>query len=267
MAAGNGQRFDDDAPGVSLEGVERAVGERANLLVTFALIEELQNSLFLWREVKHGCRPTLVLIIQERERKRVTAGTTRAGLWLAPMKTAAAPQKPTPIHDKQGAAAAVKRGAELVALLGCAVAARDANVLAAQARSAALIAQLERDIKTEETRLEAWAKNNRQEFGTAQSLEFPEGVLVFHKSGRSLKLIEGWDWESVLAAMKGFWRKYLRPKVEIEKRALLADSAGDRPKLTAGKLGKIGVTVAQEEVFRAEFRAVPETLKTRSEHT
>jgi phage host-nuclease inhibitor protein Gam len=165
------------------------------------------------------------------------------------------------IKTLKAAEAAVKRGAHLTALLGCAVAARDSDVLAAQNKHALLIAQLSSDITAVRNGLEAWAKENRTEvFGDEKSLEFAEGELKFHMGQRALALLDGWEWKTVLASMKGFWRKYLRPKVEIEKRDLLKDTNGEKPKLTAERLAKIGVQVVQEESFEVKFRAVPATL-------
>jgi phage host-nuclease inhibitor protein Gam len=172
-------------------------------------------------------------------------------------------KEPSPlvITSRKEAETAVKKGAQLTALLGVSVAGRDADVLAVQNKHAKLIDKLSGDVTRIKEGLATWAKENRSEFAGSQSLEFPQGELVFRMGQRALELKPGWNWKKVLASMRS-WKKYLRPKVEINKVDLLRDSAGEKPILTSARLAKIGVKVVQEESFEVEFRAVPATFKT-----
>lgn len=144
--------------------------------------------------------------------------------------------------------------AEATALLGCSVAAQNADILKAQEKHQALINKLSADVAGHEAALKEWAEANRTEFGEAQSLEFPNGWLRFRMGKRALDLRAGWTWKEVLAAMTGPWKKYLRPKVEPDKVALLKASDGDKPVLTSAQLTQIGLKVVQEESFEVECK-------------
>jgi phage host-nuclease inhibitor protein Gam len=161
------------------------------------------------------------------------------------------------VKSREEAAAAVKRGADLCALLGVAIARQNKEVLAVQQKHAPSIDNYSSEISNIKAALQSWAESNRSEFGGVQSLEFPAGVLAFHQGQRGLETLPRWTWKKVLAAMKR-WKKYLRPKVEIDKRKVLADSAGENPKLTAKRLAAVGMKVVQEESFNVEFRVTAE---------
>ena len=158
------------------------------------------------------------------------------------------------IQTRGEATHTVQRVAHLTVLLGCAAAAQSADVCTAQEKHQPLINQLSLDISAEEERLRVWAQSHRKEFEGAQSLEFPNGFLRFRLSGRSLELLEGFTWKTVLAALKGPFKIYRRIKHEPDKAALLKDSAGDKPRLTPERLAKIGVEVEQGEAFEVECK-------------
>jgi phage host-nuclease inhibitor protein Gam len=132
-------------------------------------------------------------------------------------------------------------------------AARDAAVLAAQARHAAELAKLEAKLQEHSAAVEAWAKKDRKGW-ELQSLPLQYGTLEFRTSPPKLELLDEkkTPWKAVLATMLAAlktWGKFIRRKPEIDKRALLSAATGEKPALTAAMLAKLGVRVAQEETF------------------
>src|SRR5438045_1072135 len=84
------------------------------------------------------------------------------------------------IVSRHQASASVRRIAHLTSLLNQAIAARDAEMLAAQERHAPLIGELSKDIASAQKNLREWADANRkEEFGSEQSVEFPNGWLRY----------------------------------------------------------------------------------------
>lgn len=175
------------------------------------------------------------------------------------MKKAETPQKPE-LKTRAEAEAAVAEMARLTAILGANVANRDKEMVAITDRYAPGIAAMSENISAQKEAVETWAKANRKEFGDKQSLEFPAGIVAFHKGQRAVSLLPKWTWKTVLAALKGSFKKYRRTKYETDKVAILADAAGEKPKLTPERLKKIGVEIVQEETFDIELRACPNTL-------
>ena len=93
-----------------------------------------------------------------------------------------------------------------------------------------------------------------QQWSTAHPEEFPKGLrsmkLDGHDLGWSLgnhatKLLKGWTWAKVVAALektrKRIWEKYLRIKKEANKEAMVSDRR--RKKL----LATLGVEIVQGE--------------------
>jgi phage host-nuclease inhibitor protein Gam len=161
------------------------------------------------------------------------------------------------VKTKEAAQKAVKRGAELSALLGAAIANRNRKALAVEKSYGSLISQLAAEIGAIEAQLADWARDNREEFAGKQSLEFPCGVLAFQAGKRSCEPLKRWTWERVIQKARKLllWRKYLRIKFEIDRRRILSDTAGQKPRLSPDRLKTIGLgIVTGEETFSVEFR-------------
>lgn len=160
------------------------------------------------------------------------------------------------VNSKEAAAQAVKRGAELSALLGATIANRDQAVLAIEKRYGSTASQLTAQISAIEAGLAAWAKKNRGQFAGAQTLKFPCGEIAFQAGKRSCEPLKGWTWEKVIARARRLlsWRKYIRVKFEINRQRILEDTKGDRPKLKADRLETIGLEVKRApETFSVEY--------------
>lgn len=147
----------------------------------------------------------------------------------------------------------VQLDAELKSLL----ARRDAGVLAEQQRHQPQIDSLTERLSAWQAELEAWAgKNRAKEFGDQQSLVLTQGRLFFQKGQRALEFLSRWDAKKALKAMAGkAWSRYVRRSPSINKAKLLADTAGDDPKLEGSKLADIGLKVVQEERFHVELNS------------
>jgi phage host-nuclease inhibitor protein Gam len=161
------------------------------------------------------------------------------------------------VRSKEAAQKAVKRGAELSALLACTVAKRDERVLKVQEKFGGTIGQLSGEISQIETALVDWARGNRSEFAGKKILSFPCGVLSIEPGRRRCKTLPRWTWAKVLKTARRLisWRKYVRIKFEIDRQRLLADTAGEKPKLNPSRLQKIGLQIARgPDAFNVEFR-------------
>lgn len=160
------------------------------------------------------------------------------------------------VKNRETAEKAVKRGAELSALLASTVATKNRCVLGVEKRFGGTISQLCDELTEIETALADWSKGNRSEFGEKQSIDFPCGVLAFRLGNRAIEPLKGFTWETILKTVRRLasWRKYLRIKIELNKQKLLSDTAGDKPKLKPERLEKIGAQIVQAENFEVEFR-------------
>lgn len=168
------------------------------------------------------------------------------------------------LKTKHAAEQAVKRGAELSALLGAATANLNQELVDVQKKHGKTIAQYSLEISTIKTDLEAWSKANRKaEFADKQSVEFPCGVLTYRVGNRRLETLPRWTWKRVLAAVRlvKSLSRYLRVKVTLDKEKILADTAGDKPKLKLDRIAKVGMKVCQDETFDVEFRVETKLCK------
>lgn len=161
------------------------------------------------------------------------------------------------------AEAQLKQIAHLTGLLGCAVAARDQDLLNVQKRHQALIESISLDIAHRQKLIEEWAWECREdEFGESKTLEMPDGTLFFRLGNRSLDVLSNWTWEKSLEKLLKFkitsqWAEYIRREPEIDKRKLLQDTNGEQPRLAPSMLKKIGLKIVREERFSLEVRPSP----------
>lgn len=106
--------------------------------------------------------------------------------------------------------------------------------------------------------LEAWAKDNPQEFPAGRkSIEFVHGTVGFRTGTPKVKT--GNRYSTLAALAKAMlqvpWaRKYVKTaEPSVNKEALIAD----RGKLTAEQLNLFGVQIVQDETFYVEPKAEP----------
>jgi phage host-nuclease inhibitor protein Gam len=101
-----------------------------------------------------------------------------------------------------------------------------------------------------------WAEANKKaEFSKPRFIETLHGKFGFGLSSPSLQLLSKETWETVLARLVGGLKKYTRPKVEVNKVAILAAAKGDKPKLTPAKLSKLGLKMEQTDAFFLQLKA------------
>lgn len=98
-------------------------------------------------------------------------------------------------------------------------------------------------------KLQAYAENNRDEFGKKKSLEFQHGVLGFRTGTPKLKTLKGFTWASVMGLLKVHLPQYIRVVEEPAKDRLLADR--DEPDIV-NKFRDVGIYVDQDETFFVE---------------
>lgn len=98
-------------------------------------------------------------------------------------------------------------------------------------------------------KLQAYAENNREEFGKKKSLEFQHGILGFRTGTPKLKTLKGFTWASVLGLLKVHLPGYVRTIEEPAKDRLLSDR--EEP-TTAQKFKEVGIYVDQDETFFVE---------------
>jgi phage host-nuclease inhibitor protein Gam len=104
--------------------------------------------------------------------------------------------------------------------------------------------------------LQLWAEANKKtEFSKPRFIETLHGKFGFGLSSPSLQLLSKETWETVLARLVGGLKKYTRPKVEVNKVAILAAAKGDKPKLTPVKLSKLGLKMEQTDAFFLQLKA------------
>jgi phage host-nuclease inhibitor protein Gam len=107
------------------------------------------------------------------------------------------------------------------------------------------IAALTAEIDQAFDALNIWADGHPNEFGTRKSLDMVHGTLGYRTGQPRLKLLRGWTWERVAAAVQQVLPKYLRIRTEANREAIL----DDRDVLGAERLADVGVQVCQDESF------------------
>ena len=101
------------------------------------------------------------------------------------------------------------------------------------------------DIDADFEALSVWSDGHPNEFIHRKSIEMVHGVIGYRQCPPKLKLLRGWSWETVAAALQKIHSKYLRVKVDANKDAILED----RDILTKAQLADFGVSVIQDETF------------------
>ena len=97
--------------------------------------------------------------------------------------------------------------------------------------------------------IQAYAVNNRDEFGKKKSMELTHGVIGFRTGTPKLKTLKGYTWPSVLNLLKNFLPAYVRTVEEPAKDRLLADREVTE---IAALFPKVGIMVDQDEAFFVE---------------
>jgi phage host-nuclease inhibitor protein Gam len=125
----------------------------------------------------------------------------------------------------------------------------DVQITGIREKHSAMLADLQELKDTAFEKLQAFAENNRDEFGNKKSLEFAHGILGFRTGTPKLKTRKGFTWSIVTNLLKEFYPSYLRISEEPAKDRLLADR--DEPE-TAQLYSKVGIYVDQDETFYVE---------------
>lgn len=97
--------------------------------------------------------------------------------------------------------------------------------------------------------MQAFATDNRDQFGNRKSMEMAHGILGFRTGTPKLKTLKGFTWPSVLNLLKEYLPGYIRTAEEPAKDRLLADR--EDPEVSA-KFSKVGIYVDQDETFFVE---------------
>ncbi|MGH2645262.1 MAG: host-nuclease inhibitor Gam family protein [Chitinophagaceae bacterium] len=99
--------------------------------------------------------------------------------------------------------------------------------------------------------MQAYATDNRDQFGNRKSMEFSHGVLGFRTGTPKLKTKKGFTWPSVTNLLKTFLPAYVRISEEPAKDRLLADR--EDPAVSQ-LFDKVGIYIDQDESFYVELK-------------
>lgn len=97
--------------------------------------------------------------------------------------------------------------------------------------------------------MQAYALDNRDDFGKRKSIEMAHGVLGFRTGTPKLKTLKGFTWASATKLIKAFMPAYIRTVEEPAKDRLLADR--EVPEVL-NQFQKVGIYVDQDESFFVE---------------
>lgn len=131
--------------------------------------------------------------------------------------------------------------------LGGLVSAQGKEMVAVNAKYAEKITELKAAIAAREIAVHVWcADNEESEFpaGASRTLEFAGCTVLFKLGGFSVQEKQGWTLKLIIEAFqtwKAIGKRYLRPKVELDRVAILRD----REKYTEEVWGFRGVWIAQ----------------------
>ena len=112
--------------------------------------------------------------------------------------------------------------------------------------------------------VQAYALNNRDEFGKKKSLYLRHGVIGFRTGTPKLKTLRGYTWDSVLHLTKELLPDYIRHTEDLAKDKLLAHR--HQPEVNQ-LFGRLGIRVEQDEAFYLEPAAQPATIAAETPHT
>jgi phage host-nuclease inhibitor protein Gam len=120
------------------------------------------------------------------------------------------------------------------------------------------LAEVDRLLQMETAWVEAWAKQNPEEFSGERLLECPHAQIGFRMMPpRVERASRRWSWADATAALAetAWGQRYLRTAApEIDKEAILADLAN----LPTEELRQAGIKIAQGERFFIEAHERPE---------
>lgn len=111
------------------------------------------------------------------------------------------------------------------------------------------LAELERIKEEAFDKMQAYATDNRADFGSKKSMELAHGILGFRTGTPKLKTLKGFTWNSVTNLLKEFLPGYIRTAEEPAKDRLLSDR--EVPEV-ASLFPKVGIMVDQDETFFVE---------------
>lgn len=93
--------------------------------------------------------------------------------------------------------------------------------------------------------IRAWADASPEAFGPGRSLQLQHGRIGFRLCPPSLRLLRGYNWDTVLARIEERRLPYVRVTKEIDKAGLIADA----DKLP---LAELGLRISQRDEFFVE---------------
>lgn len=147
----------------------------------------------------------------------------------------------------------------------------------AAAKKAELIAQLDEAIaqvrekftsliSAEDSKLSAiteevyrYAEANKEHlFGNKRSQEYLAATIGYRRSTPKLKTLKGFTWNAVAKLLEEFSPAFVRTKSEVDKELLLAKR---EDKEVQALLEKVGVEVAQDEVFFIEAKTETDSVR------
>lgn len=128
-------------------------------------------------------------------------------------------------------------------------AAKNAEILATEAKYEAEIEARKKDLKAHAKLIEAWAMQNPSAFPKdKKSIDFPCGTIGHRTGTPTVKAIGGWTLErSALKLSADGQRKFLAVKETVSKEAVLAAVRGSE--VSADWLRSYGIQIAQTERF------------------
>lgn len=115
------------------------------------------------------------------------------------------------------------------------------------------IAAINKTIHDQRVALEAWALAGGV-CGEKRSVDMLHGTVGFRLGPQGLALKARETWEDVLARLKGKFKKYVRVKSEVDRRALLKDVLADKKPISTAELSKLGLKLEQTESFFVNFK-------------
>jgi phage host-nuclease inhibitor protein Gam len=107
------------------------------------------------------------------------------------------------------------------------------------------ISTVSKEIDAHFDALNVWSDGHPNEFASRKSIDMVHGTIGYRTCPPKLKLLRGWTWERVAAAVQQVIPKYMRFKIEVAKDALL----DDRDAFTPEQMADIGVSVVNDETF------------------
>lgn len=97
--------------------------------------------------------------------------------------------------------------------------------------------------------MQAYAENNRDDFGKKKSMELTHGTIGFRTGTPALKTAKGFTWKAIAILLNRDFADYVRSVIEPAKDKILADR--EKPAVIS-MMEKCGIVVDQAESFFVE---------------